>query len=66
MSVFDFEYPQPNSDYATELLSINKEVPENQNLYLEVICDWMCCFESLMHILFAVSLGDVKVGTCAD
>jgi len=39
VSVFDFEYPQPNSDYATELLSINKEVPENQNLYLEVICD---------------------------
>jgi hypothetical protein len=39
MSVFGFEYPQPNSDYATQRLIISKEVPENQNLYLEVICD---------------------------
>jgi hypothetical protein len=37
MSVFGFEYPQSNSDYATELLIISKEVPENQNLYMEVI-----------------------------
>jgi len=34
MSVFGYEYPQPNSDYGTELLIISKEVPENQNLYV--------------------------------
>jgi hypothetical protein len=34
MSVFGFEYPQPNRDYATELLISSKEVPENQNLYV--------------------------------
>jgi hypothetical protein len=39
MSVFGFEYPQPNSDYVTELLIISKELPENQILYLEVIYD---------------------------